>query len=187
MGGWDPCAIDNGTGPGATLPGPLPLVLPGVNTVRRSSVLVAIAGIAVATALATSAAPVRAGVGVNLDQWASSDLAWQNGNLNGNNSRYPEGGIVPFRLAVEGLKAGAHSIHINYDFTAGGHKAYDFLATWNVTNAGRQDLRRRRAVRSRRCAHRCRRQTATRSRRTPSRPTACRSAAPRSIRPRHGA
>jgi hypothetical protein len=72
---------------------------------------------------------------VNLDQWASTDKAWQNGNLNGNNSRYPEGGIVPFRLAMEGLKAGAHSIHINYDFTAGGHKAYDFLATWNVTNA----------------------------------------------------
>ncbi len=61
--------------------------------------------------------------------------AWQNGNLNGNNSRYPEGGIVPFRVAFEGLKAGNHSIHINYDFTAGGHKAYDFLATWNVTNA----------------------------------------------------
>jgi hypothetical protein len=72
---------------------------------------------------------------VDLDQWASTDRAWQNGNLNGNNSRYPEGGIVPFRLAVEGIKAGSHSIHINYDFTAGGHKAYDFLATWNVTNA----------------------------------------------------
>jgi hypothetical protein len=42
---------------------------------------------------------------------------------------------VPFRLALEGLKPGAHSIHINYDFTAGGHKAYDFLATWNITNA----------------------------------------------------
>jgi hypothetical protein len=72
---------------------------------------------------------------VNLDQWASTALAWQNGNLNGNNSRYPEGGIVPFRLAMEGLSVGDHSIHINYDVTAGGHKAYDFLATWNVTNA----------------------------------------------------
>jgi hypothetical protein len=72
---------------------------------------------------------------VDLDQWASSDKAWQNGNLNGNNSRYPEGGIVPFRIALEGLKTGVHSLHINYDFTAGGHKAYDFLATWDVTNA----------------------------------------------------
>jgi hypothetical protein len=76
-----------------------------------------------------------AAVSVNLDQWASSDKAWQNGNLNGNNSRYPEGGVVPFRLAMEGLKLGTHTIHINYDFTAGGHKAYDFLATWDITNA----------------------------------------------------
>ena len=80
-------------------------------------------------------AMARAATTVDLDQWASSDLAWQNGNLNGNNSRYPEGGIVPFRVAFEGLKAGNHEIHINHDFTAGGHKAYDFLATWNVTNA----------------------------------------------------
>src|SRR4029079_1575257 len=78
---------------------------------------------------------VRAAATVDLDQWASTDRAWQNGNLNGNNSRYPEGGMVPSRLAMEGLKAGNHAIHINYDFTAGGHKAYDFLATWNVTNA----------------------------------------------------
>ena len=73
---------------------------------------------------------VRAGTTVNLDQWATKAPAWQNGNLNGNNTRYPEGGIVPFRLAVEGLKAGAHTITIQYDFTAGGHKAYDFLATY---------------------------------------------------------
>jgi hypothetical protein len=104
--------------------------------VRRSSVFAAIAVAMVASALTSLSGSVRAaGTTVNLDQWASSDLAWQNGNLNGNNSRYPEGGIVPFRVAFEGLKAGAHSIHINYDFTAGGHKAYDFLATWNVTNA----------------------------------------------------
>jgi hypothetical protein len=73
-----------------------------------------------------------AGGGVNLDQFATLDKAWQNGNLNGNNAAYPEGGIVPFRLAIEGLSKGSHSIHINYDFTAGGHKAYDFLATWNA-------------------------------------------------------
>ncbi len=73
---------------------------------------------------------VRAAATVNLDQWATKAPAWQNGNLNGNNTRYPEGGIVPFRLAIEGLKAGAHTITIQYDFTAGGHKAYDFLATY---------------------------------------------------------
>jgi hypothetical protein len=76
----------------------------------------------------------HAAASVNLDQWASTDFAWQNGNLNGNNSRYPEGGVVPFRLALEGLAVGLHEIKISYDFTAGGHKAYDFLATWNVTH-----------------------------------------------------
>jgi hypothetical protein len=92
---------------------------------------------AVATVTAVSLVPspavaeVRAAVSVNLDQWATRDGAWQNGNLNGNNTRYPEGGIVPFRIAIEGLGAGAHTIRIQYDFTAGGHKAYDFLATHN--------------------------------------------------------
>jgi hypothetical protein len=96
----------------------------------------AAAGIGLVALLASvGAGTAVAAASVNLDQWASTDLAWQNGNLNGNNSRYPEGGIVPFRMAMEGLSIGEHTIHINYDVTAGGHKAYDFLATWNVTNA----------------------------------------------------
>lgn len=104
----------------------------GLRRARRVACAVAAGGL-----LATLAVgPAVAATTVNLDQWASTDRAWQNGNLNGNNSRYPEGGIVPFRLAMEGLTVGVHSIHINYDVTAGGHKAYDFLATWDVTNAG---------------------------------------------------
>src|SRR5690349_10425614 len=70
----------------------------------------------------------------NLDQWANgapppTGESWQNGNLNGNNSAYAEGKAVPFRLALEGLTAGTHTITIQYDFTAGGHKAYDYLAS----------------------------------------------------------
>jgi hypothetical protein len=111
----------------------------GVRRLRRRRVALSLGILLVAVSLLVvvwGVVPVRAAsTTVNLDQWASKDVAWQNGNLNGNNSRYPEGGIVPFRIAFEGLKKGAHSIHINYDFTAGGHKAYDFLATWNVTNA----------------------------------------------------
>jgi hypothetical protein len=84
--------------------------------------------------LAAGVGSTRAATTVDLDQWASLDAAWQNGNLNGNNSRYPEGGVIPFRLALEGLAPGSHEIHLNFDFSAGGHKAYDFLATWNSTN-----------------------------------------------------
>jgi hypothetical protein len=103
---------------------------------RRLATGAALALVGPALWLGPLAGQSRAAVTVNLDQWASLDKAWQNGNLNGNNSRYPEGGIVPFRLALEGLSAGNHEIKISYDFTAGGHKAYDFLATWNATNAG---------------------------------------------------
>jgi hypothetical protein len=102
---------------------------------RRVALAFALAQI-VAAALLSGPGVALAGASVNLDQWASLDHAWQNGNLNGNNSRYPEGGVVPFRLAIEGLSTGPHEVTIDYDFTAGGHKAYDFLATWNYTNAG---------------------------------------------------
>jgi hypothetical protein len=103
---------------------------------HRRSARTTLAGAAIAALLSVvpglpGQGEVRAAASVNLDQWATLDDAWQNGNLNGNNTRYPEGGIVPFRIAIEGLKAGAHSIRIQYDFTAGGHKAYDFLPTYN--------------------------------------------------------
>jgi len=78
----------------------------------------------------------EAALTVDLDQWQNRPGAWQNGNLNQSNSAYEEGDVVPFRLAIEGLEPVVlHSIHINYDFTAGGHKAYDFLATYYATEA----------------------------------------------------
>jgi hypothetical protein len=80
--------------------------------------------------------------GANLDQCANDELgtppcAWQNGNLNGNNSAYAEGDVVPFRLRVEDLDTNlaSHTIHLNYDFTQAGHKAYDFLATYDATES----------------------------------------------------
>ncbi|HEX5077086.1 MAG TPA: hypothetical protein VFW03_28005 [Gemmatimonadaceae bacterium] len=85
--------------------------------------------------------------GANLDQWANGHPpptaeAWQNGNLNGNNSAYAEGKAVPFRLAIEGLTGNnntPHFITIQYDFTAGGHKAYDYLASIEVTEPNALD------------------------------------------------
>lgn len=78
-------------------------------------------------------------ISVNLDQCANNvprggDCTWQNGDLNGNNSQYAEGLAIPFRLTIDGLKVGTqYQIHLNYDWTAGGHKAYDFLASDNAT------------------------------------------------------
>ena len=84
-------------------------------------------------------APGDKNPGVNLDQWANEvgSETWQNGNLNGNNSEYAELRVVPFRLAVEKLVPGTtHTIHINHDFTAGGRKAYDYLASYDATESG---------------------------------------------------
>jgi hypothetical protein len=101
---------------------------------RRALRLVFLSAVSAAAVVVLASSVRAAGTTVDLDQWASTALAWQNGDLNGNNSRFPEGGIVPFRLAIENLGLGNHTLHINYDFTAGGHKAYDFLATWDITN-----------------------------------------------------
>jgi uncharacterized repeat protein (TIGR01451 family) len=88
-----------------------------------------------ATGSATTTTAAADAINVDLDQWANDAKKWVNGDLNKNNSVYAEGLVVPFRLALEGLSAGSHTIHINYDFTAGGHEAYDFLATWNATES----------------------------------------------------
>ncbi len=89
-----------------------------------------------------SAAQLAAAAGnlsADLDQYANGGntqpASWVNGDLNQHNAAYHEGDVVPFRVAIEGLDAGSHTIHINYDFTAGGHEAYDFLATWNATES----------------------------------------------------
>ena len=91
-------------------------------------------GSSVSTNRTVAAAPAAGSLNVNLDQWANKPgQGWQNGDLNKNNSAYHEGDVVPFRLAIEGLSNGTHTIHLNYDFTAGGHEAYDFLASYDVS------------------------------------------------------
>ena len=98
----------------------------GSGSVAKGSTSGSTSGATTATALTS--------LGVNLDQFANQPgEGWQNGDLNGNNSTYGEGDVVPFRLAIEGLAAGQHTIHLNHDFLTGGSEAYDFLATWNVT------------------------------------------------------
>ncbi len=91
--------------------------------------------LAISSAAASFAVAAPDGAGVNLDQWANTDGAWQNGDLNKNNSVYAEGEVVPFRLAIEGLTPGVHTIHLNWDVTASGHAAYDFLASYDATES----------------------------------------------------
>ena len=91
------------------------------------------------TALPGAVGTAGAGsVGTNLDQWANlSGQGWQNGDLNQNNSAYPENHVVPFRETITGLQPGStNTITLQYDFSKSGHEAYDFLATYNATESG---------------------------------------------------
>ena len=134
MGGGTPVLLDNRTDPGATLPSGTS-ALAGSTCGVAQAVVVAIAAIAVAPDSPPRRAPVRAGghgqprpVGQQRHGLAERQPQRQQLALPGGRHR-----AVP--PGHRGAEAGDHSIHINYDFTAGGHKAYDFLATWNVTNA----------------------------------------------------
>jgi len=74
-------------------------------------------------------------VKVNLDQWANKLNQWVNGDLNSQKSNYSEGESVPFRLIITGVPGGSHYIYINYDFTAGGIYAYDFLTRFDLSES----------------------------------------------------
>jgi len=91
------------------------------------------------TIFSTAVIANAASLNVNLDQCANGvprqtvDCTWQNGDLNAQNSQWREGDGIPFRVVISGLTAGAHSIHINYDFIDNGKHAYDTLETYNAT------------------------------------------------------
>ena len=81
----------------------------------------------------------------NMDQCANGappfgdfHCDWQNGNLNGSNSSYLEGQVIPFRYTIDGFSGtGTHTFHLNYDFSSdSGAKGYDFLTAYNVTQTG---------------------------------------------------
>jgi hypothetical protein len=100
------------------------------------SLLVSLARVPSTNLAAIGAAEASAAPSVNLDQCGKkvSPCAWQHGDLNGSNSVYHENDVVPFRLSLEGPTPNTqHPVHINYDFTTGGRKAFDFLATVDAT------------------------------------------------------
>ena len=59
---------------------------------------------------------------------------WINGNLNHNNSSYPENTATVQRLWLTGFEPGSvHNIYLNYGTTKAGKHAYDFLTTWSFS------------------------------------------------------
>ena len=84
---------------------------------------------------------------VNIDQCANGGLAnlsiacingntapkWQNGDINGQNSKYREGDAIPYRVILTSLDAGSHTLALNYDFTKAGIFAIDRLTRPGLT------------------------------------------------------
>ena len=72
---------------------------------------------------------------VNLDQWANSQLEWQNGNLGSSNSSYGEGDSVPFHLVFEGLLEGhSYTVMIEWDTTQGSGCAHASVTAGQATD-----------------------------------------------------
>ena len=66
-----------------------------------------------------------------------ADSAWVNGNLGETNSHYREADFVPFRATLTNLdpSASSHTVTIQYDTLQGTSHAYDYLGSYNATEA----------------------------------------------------
>jgi hypothetical protein len=69
---------------------------------------------------------------------ACAGAAWQNGNLNENNSQWVEGQAVPYRIVWTDLTPGStgNTVTIQWDTTEGDKHALDYIMTYNYTNTG---------------------------------------------------
>ena len=70
------------------------------------------------------------------NQFQNIDLEWHNGDINHINSAYAEGDVVPYRFELTGLPGDTDIyLTIDYKFTKGGKYAFDFLATYDLTES----------------------------------------------------
>jgi len=87
---------------------------------------------------ALAAATEADAAGANLDQGSNgaasaptSPVAWQNGNLNPNNSHFMEGYSVPYRLVMDGLTPGSTiTVEIGWAIRDSGANALDFITQY---------------------------------------------------------
>jgi hypothetical protein len=67
--------------------------------------------------------------------------AWITGNLNGQKALYSEGDFVPFRTIITGLTNGTdYTLRIGYDAVEDGLHAYDYLGSYDASEAPGQQI-----------------------------------------------
>ena len=70
------------------------------------------------------------------DNSAIDDCEWTTGAINGSNSAFEEGDVVPQRLFNRIDFSGSHTMVFEYDFTKADVYAYDFMSDVDETQAG---------------------------------------------------
>jgi uncharacterized repeat protein (TIGR01451 family) len=65
------------------------------------------------------------------DGCSGSASDWVNGNLGASKSVYLEGDSIPYRLTLDNLSTGEHTVTIEWDTTQSGKHAIDYLTTFN--------------------------------------------------------
>ena len=66
----------------------------------------------------------------------ASPSNWVTGNLNQNNSSYPEGNSVPYRAIISGLASGeTYAVRLQWDSTESTHHALDYLTDFDHTES----------------------------------------------------
>ena len=83
-------------------------------------------------------------IGTNLDQLQNGTNGttpeWANGNINGSNSCYSEGDVVPYRYFLTGVpNTASHTFTISFEATKGGIHALDYLAQYDLTESAEID------------------------------------------------
>ena len=79
--------------------------------------------------------------GANLDgcsngpATAPTACVWINGNLNSGKAHYNEGDSAPYRVVMDGLALGTHTVQFGWDVTDSGKHAIDYLTSFNRTLA----------------------------------------------------
>src|SRR5216683_5547365 len=86
------------------------------------------------SALAQTLPLIPTGSSANIDQarngTASSPISpvhFQNGNAGAQNSHYLEGLSIPYRVRLDGLTPGTHTVTIGWDIRQGGKNALDYI------------------------------------------------------------
>lgn len=62
-------------------------------------------------------------------------VIWVNGNANAQNSHYLEGNSIPYRVILNDVAAGTHTIRIKWDIMHGGKHAIDYITSYQRNDA----------------------------------------------------